>query len=136
MTTGTEVDAERFKAGDHYVGCSGSSTMGTCSCVWRALGQLQERVIRLKKEAAMATVPNKLRTNPLTCRQAILKRLVDEEWPLAVHELGIWGHSENALATELSIMAKDELAWGTIRPGKKFKEWRLTGEGVVAANNV
>lgn len=69
----------------------------------------------------------------LTARQAIINRLAevrDKEgrggW-LAVHELHIWGHGENAMATELSKMCRDGLVAGRFREGERFKEWYLLG---------
>ncbi len=65
------------------------------------------------------------RSNARTC---LLSRLKGQQ-PMAVHELSIIGHSENALATELSIMARAGLVRGCYRTGKKFKEWSLAPEG-------
>lgn len=60
-----------------------------------------------------------------TARTRILARLTSAGIPLAVHELNIQGHSENAMATELSTMARLGLVQGRYRPGKAFKEWYL-----------
>lgn len=64
-----------------------------------------------------------------TARQALLEvmetiRPEPEKW-IAVHELTmIPNHSQNSMATELSIMAKDDLVISRYRVGKRFKEWR------------
>ena len=63
-----------------------------------------------------------------TERVCLLERL-KEAGPLAVHELNIPGHSENALATELPRMAREGLVLGRYRPTKRFKEWSLTPLG-------
>ena len=61
-----------------------------------------------------------------TCRSEITRRLeMSAPTPLAVHEFQIQGYSENALATEVSIMARHGLVEGRYRTGKKFKEWGL-----------
>lgn len=65
----------------------------------------------------------------LTMRQSLFKRLSEATTPVAVHELAIVSHSENALATELSIMARQGFVIGAYREGKKFKEWTLTEKG-------
>lgn len=64
-----------------------------------------------------------------TARVALIERLKESQTPLAVHELAILAHSENALATELSIMARQGLTVGVYREGKRFKEWSLTDKG-------
>lgn len=46
-----------------------------------------------------------------------------DRW-IAVHELPIADHSQNAMATMLSTMARDGLVIGRKRSGKQFKEWR------------
>ena len=65
-------------------------------------------------------------TEKKTAKAAIIERLSEPGivW-LAVHELAIWGHSQNALATELSTMARNILVVGRFRAGERFKEWRL-----------
>lgn len=67
-----------------------------------------------------------------TARTCLLNRLKGQQ-PLAVHELKIMGHSENALATELSKMATAGLTQGRYRPSKRFKEWSLTEIGTQQA---
>lgn len=67
-----------------------------------------------------------------TARTCLLRRLKGQ-MPLAVHELKIEGHSENALATELSDMARIGLVEGRYRPAKRFKEWTLTSAGEMKA---
>lgn len=67
-----------------------------------------------------------------TARTCILRRL-EGSMPLAVHELDIHGHSQNALATELSVMARLGLVGGRYRPTKRFKEWFLTSAAEQAA---
>lgn len=42
---------------------------------------------------------------------------------LAVHEMDIIGHSQNALSTRLPEAAKLGKVHGRYRDGKKFKEW-------------
>lgn len=71
---------------------------------------------------------NETPTKKDTARTRLLNRLKGQ-MPLAVHELHITGHSENALATELSIMARMGLCAGRYRPAKRFKEWSLTPTG-------
>ncbi len=66
------------------------------------------------------------KTKKETARQAMLRILGNARTPLAIHEMeGIKDHSQNAMATEISRMAKDGLVKGEIRAGKKFKEWAL-----------
>lgn len=67
-----------------------------------------------------------------TARTALWDRLYYTT-ALAVHELNITGHSQNALATELSFMAKDGLVVGTYRKGERFKEWVKTETAQVVA---
>ena len=71
-------------------------------------------------------------TKPATAKTCLLNRLKGQQ-PLAVHELNIMGHSENALATELSTMARKGLVEGRYRPTKRFKEWSLTAAGLQQA---
>ena len=71
--------------------------------------------------AATATKPVKQ-----TAERLLVKRLAAAEKPLAVHEFNIYGHSENSLATAVSILARKGMAFGVIRPGFKYKEWSLT----------
>lgn len=62
-----------------------------------------------------------------TARQALLRVLGNTRRPIAVHELDeIKDHSQNAMATELSDMARIGLVKGTFRPGTRFKEWILS----------
>lgn len=60
-----------------------------------------------------------------TARGLLLKALATSQVAMAVHEIKIAGYSENCLASRLPELAKQGLVVGTIRPGKKFKEWRL-----------
>ncbi len=62
-----------------------------------------------------------------TARQALLRVFGNARCPMAVHELGrdILAHSENALATEISTMAREGILKGKIRYGFKYKEWEL-----------
>lgn len=69
----------------------------------------------------------------MTARQEILLRLDGSTAWVAVHEFRIIGHSENALATEVSIMARKGLASGRYRTGERYKEWGLTEAGQAAA---
>ena len=64
----------------------------------------------------------------MTASQLILKRLDQAIRPLAVHELGIYGVSDNAAATRLSELAGEGKVVGTYRAGKRFKEWALVRE--------
>ena len=61
----------------------------------------------------------------MTAKQKILDRLSKSPCPLAVHELGIIGISENAAASRLPELARAGKVIGTYRPGKPFKEWQL-----------
>lgn len=70
-------------------------------------------------------MPDEKKTPKRTARLAIMERLRESGKPLAVHELNIYGHSENAMATELSDMARDGLVVGKYREGFKYKEWTL-----------
>ncbi len=63
-----------------------------------------------------------------TARQSLIEvfeqiRPDADRW-LAVHEFPINDHSQNALATMVSTMARDGLAVCRRREGKAFKEWR------------
>ena len=60
-----------------------------------------------------------------TARQSLLRVLGDARRPIAVHELEIIGHSQNALATEISDMAREGILAGNYRAGFRFKEWVL-----------
>lgn len=60
-----------------------------------------------------------------TARIALMERLSSAGKPLAVHELNIFGHSQNALATELSIMARRGEVVGNYRTGERYKEWTV-----------
>lgn len=62
-----------------------------------------------------------------TAKQEIVRRLKELGKPVAVHELGVIGYSENNLATRLSELAKAGIVIGARRPGFAFKEWRLNG---------
>ena len=68
----------------------------------------------------------------ISVKTLIIKRLYEAQAPLAVHELGIIGVSENGAATRLSELAGKGVVVGTIRAGAKFKEWRLApAQGVL-----
>ena len=61
-----------------------------------------------------------------TARVALLRVFGNARRPLAVHELDeIKDHSQNAMATEISTMAREGLLTGQIREGKRYKEWSL-----------
>lgn len=60
-----------------------------------------------------------------TAKEMILKRLKELGRPVAVHELGVIGYSENNLATRLSELARAGVVVGARRPGFAFKEWSL-----------
>lgn len=60
-----------------------------------------------------------------TAKQAILDRLREAGRALATHELGLVGYSENACATRLSELARAGLVVSAVRPGAKYKEWRI-----------
>ena len=60
-----------------------------------------------------------------TAKLEIIKRLSGSDKPLAVHEFGLFGYSENNIATRLSELAKEGAVIGKTRPGKAFKEWAL-----------
>lgn len=58
--------------------------------------------------------------------KAIVYRvLASSKTPLAVHEMGIIGYSENNLATRMSEYAREGWVEGTYRKGQQFKEWYL-----------
>lgn len=63
--------------------------------------------------------------NNRTAKDLIRERLKEAGRALAVHELNIFGYSENALATRLSEMARVGVVVGVKREGKQFKEWSL-----------
>ena len=63
-----------------------------------------------------------------TAKQEIIRCLALAERPLAVHEMDISLYNENNLSTRLSEMARDGAVVGEIRPGKKFKEWKLAAK--------
>lgn len=77
-----------------------------------------------------AMIDHALNSKPtrITARVALLRRLKGQ-LPLAVHELNIENHSQNALATELSTMARLGLVQGQRRHRKQYKEWFLTPDG-------
>ncbi len=64
----------------------------------------------------------------LTSKDLILRRLEDVGRPLAVHELQIFGYSENSIATRLSELAQAGKVIGLDQPGVNFKRWRLTND--------
>jgi hypothetical protein len=66
-------------------------------------------------------------TNRETQKDLLLKRLEEAEYPLAVHEFNIIGHSENSLATMASNLAREGLIEGRVRKGFQYKEWALAG---------
>ena len=61
----------------------------------------------------------------MNSKQLILKRLRESKDPLAVHELDIFGYSENNLATRLSELAKEGKVIGRFRKGTHYKEWNI-----------
>lgn len=65
-------------------------------------------------------------TVSLTAKGWIVAKLHGALKPLAIHELGIEGYSENALATRMSELAADGVVVGRERRGGGVKEWRLT----------
>jgi DNA-binding HxlR family transcriptional regulator len=70
----------------------------------------------------------------VTAPQLILKSLSTAyPRPLAIHELGIMGHSECALSARLRELRRDGFVEGLPRPGKAFKEWTLTASGLMEA---
>ena len=64
----------------------------------------------------------------MSASDLILKRLEKAGRPLAVHELNVFGVSDNAAATRLSELAAGGKVVGTYRAGKRFKEWALVRE--------
>lgn len=65
----------------------------------------------------------------VTAKDAILRRLFEASKPLAVHELDVFGVSDNAAATRLSELAKEGKVTGTIRRGTRYKEWSIPRPG-------
>jgi hypothetical protein len=66
-------------------------------------------------------------TKRQTAKDMIILRLGEigpERW-LAVHELGVFMHSQISLARRLYEMQKDGIVTSRIREGKAYKEWRL-----------
>src|SRR3989338_3519635 len=55
----------------------------------------------------------------------ILDRLKEIGKFSAVHELHVWGYSENCIATRLPELAKDGLVVGIYVGKEKFKRWGL-----------
>jgi DNA-binding HxlR family transcriptional regulator len=62
----------------------------------------------------------------MTQKDYILHRLSNSPVALACHEFNIVGVSENSIATRLSELAREGRVLGDRRPGKPYKEWRLT----------
>lgn len=58
-----------------------------------------------------------------TAAVLLIERLNEASGPLAVHELNIIGHSQNALATDLSILSREGKVVGRYRVGFRYKEW-------------
>ena len=74
-----------------------------------------------------------------TQKTLILRRLAEAGSPLAVHELGLIGVSENGAATRLSELQASGLVVGEYAENKAYKHWRLrrkdepfTGNGTTA----
>ena len=61
----------------------------------------------------------------MSAKPLILERLKEIGKFSAVHELHIYGYSENCIATRLPEMVKDGLVVGRYREGENFKEWGL-----------
>ena len=61
----------------------------------------------------------------MTASDRILERLSKSPVPLAVHELGIYGVSDNAAATRLSELQAQGKVIGVYRIEARFKEWKL-----------
>lgn len=58
--------------------------------------------------------------------KAIVYRVLSSsKTPLAVHEMGIIGYSENNIATRMSDYAREGWVEGTYRKGQSYKEWYL-----------
>ena len=64
-----------------------------------------------------------------TSREKILERLSSVTVPLAVHELNIFGSSENAVASRLTELARAGQVGSRFREGKRFKEWYIIKTG-------
>ncbi len=65
----------------------------------------------------------------------ILRRLHAENHegghPLAIHEFNLIGVSENAIGTRLPELAKLRLVEGRVREHAAYKEWVITGKGII-----
>ena len=62
-----------------------------------------------------------------TAKTEILKKLRIVKCYLAVHEMNIYGYSENCVATRLPELAKEGKVIGRYRKGFNYKEWGLEG---------
>jgi hypothetical protein len=61
----------------------------------------------------------------LPLKEKVVRRLQFSPRPLAVHEFGIPGVSDNNLATRLSEYAREGIVVGKNRMGCSYKEWML-----------
>ena len=61
-----------------------------------------------------------------TATAAIIEALKHSNKPLAVFEMGIFGHSHTALSARTREMARLGLIEGKVREGFKYKEWNLS----------
>ena len=61
----------------------------------------------------------------MTAKERILERMQQVCIPLAIHEFGLIGISENGIGTRLPELAREGMVTGSKRPGKPFKEWSL-----------
>lgn len=55
----------------------------------------------------------------------ILERLKQAGTWLAIHEMKVFGYSENCVASRLPELAKDGLVESRYRENENFKEWRI-----------
>lgn len=60
-----------------------------------------------------------------TTKERILRRLAEAGTRLAVHEFGLEGVSENALAARLRELTQSGITARGFREGEHFKEWWL-----------
>ena len=61
----------------------------------------------------------------ILCVDKILLCLRAAQRPLAVHEMSIYGYSQNNIATRMSELARSGIVKGYFRKGENFKEWSL-----------
>lgn len=67
-----------------------------------------------------------------TAKTKILMRLAEYQSPVPVHNLGIYGVSDNSAATRLSELATAGFVIGEYTGSEPFKRWRLAKPGEVA----